>query len=206
MILLFIVQRSFPVAAAIAISGDDATGDPSDGGGSMIGGASRGSGRGSSRGSGRGSSRGSGRGSSRGSGSRGSGRGSSRVGGGPSSCGGSAGASRGGGGRGSDRRGGTGGIYGYSDSAPPTLGGDNKCPHCLCTPCVVSTSPSFLEGRAAPDGRNAHKRYPLYSNFWRVLNELGVWRHEEYLARKVLRTSVSDVREIMPTCVLNVRK
>ena len=158
----------------------------------MIGGASRGSGRGSSRGS-RGSSRGSGRGSSRG-------------GGGSASRGGSAGASRGGGGSGSGRRGGTGGIHGYSDSAPPTLGGDNKCPHCLCTPCVVSTSPSFLEGRAAPDGRNAHKRYPLYHNFWRVLSELGVWRHEEYLARKVLRTSVSDVREIMPTCVLNVRK
>ena len=40
------------------------------------------------------------------------------------------------------------------------------------------------------------------SQFWRVLNELGVWRHEEYLARKVLRTSVSDVREIMPTLSL----
>ena len=97
-----------------------------------------------------GASRGSGRGSSQGSGSRGSGRGSSRVGGGLASCGGSAGASRGGGGR--------GGIYRYSDSAPPTLGGDNKCPHYLCTPCVVSTSPSFLEGRAAPDGRETHIR------------------------------------------------
>ena len=159
----------------------------------MIGGASRGSGRGSSQGS---------SGSSRGSGSRGSGRGSSRVGVGSASRGGSAGASRGGGGSGSGRRGGTGGIHGYSDSAPPTLGGDNKCPHCLCTPCIVSTSPSFLEGRAAPDG-SAHKRYPLYHNLWGVLSELGVWRH---LARKVLRTSVSDVREIMPTCVLNVRK
>ena len=139
--------------------------------------------------------------------------GGGRRGGGPSSRGGSRGAGRGGdgtyrggGGRGSGRRGGRGGIYGYSDSAPPTLGGDDKCPHCLCTPCVVSTSPSFLEGRAAPDDRNAHKRFPLYRKFWRVMNELGVWRHEEYLARKVLRTSVSDVREIMPTCVLNVRK
>ena len=116
------------------------------------------------------------------------------------------GASRGGGGRGTGRRGGRGGIYGYSDSASPTLGGDDKCPHCLCTPCVVSRSPSFLEGTAAADGRNAHKRYPLYRKFWKVLNELGVWRHEEYLVRKVLRTSVSDVREIMPTCVLNVRR
>ena len=91
------------------------------------------------------------------------------------------GASRGGSGRGTGRRGGRGGIYRYSDSAPPTLGGDDKCPHCLCTPCAVSRSPSFLEGRAAADGRNAHKRYLLYRKFWKVLNELGVWRHEEYL-------------------------
>ena len=38
-----------------------------------------------------------------------------------------------------------------------------------------------------------------------MLNELGVWRHEEYLRRKELRTHVDDVREVMPDCVLNVR-
>ena len=91
------------------------------------------------------------RGRGTGTSSRGSGGGSSRGGGGPSSRGGSRGASRGGGGRGSGRRGGRGVIYGYSDSAPLTFGGNDKCPHCLCTPCVVSISPSFLEGRAAPD-------------------------------------------------------
>ena len=128
----------------------------------MIGGVvsvSRGCGTGTpSRGSGKGSSRGGGRG----------GTGTSSHGGSSSASSGDDGTySRGGasGGRGSGRRGGRGGIYGYSDSTRPTLGGDHKCPHCLCTPCVVSTSPSFLEGSAAPGGRNAHKRYPLFRKF-----------------------------------------
>ena len=42
--------------------------------------------------------------------------------------------------------------------------------------------------------------------FWRVLNELGVWRHEEYLERKALQTITDDVQEIVPeSCVLYVR-
>ena len=39
-----------------------------------------------------------------------------------------------------------------------------------------------------------------------VVFHLGVWRHDQYLARKALRTCVEDVREVMPTCVLNVRE
>ena len=38
------------------------------------------------------------------------------------------------------------------------------------------------------------------------INLLGVWRHEECLARKALQTTTDDVWEIMPeSCVLNVR-
>ena len=71
---------------------------------------------------------------------------------------------------------------------------------------MIANPPSFVVGRAAMNAHNAHKRYPLYRKFWRVLNELGVWRHERYLERKALWINVADVREIMPTCVLNVRK
>ena len=68
---------------------------------------------------------------------------------------------------------------------------------------MTSRPLTFLVGRAAEDARNAHKRYPLNRKFWRVLNDLGVWRHDQYLARKAC---VEDVREVMPTCVLNVRE
>ena len=71
---------------------------------------------------------------------------------------------------------------------------------------MTSRPLTFLVGRAAEDARNAHKRYPLYRKFWRVLNDLGVWWHDQYLARKARRTCVEDVREVMPTCVLNVRE
>ena len=61
-----------------------------------------------------------------------------------------------------------------------------------------ASPPAFLVGSASDDARNAHKRFPLYQKFWRVLNQLGVWRHEEYLERKALRITTYDVREIMP--------
>ena len=41
----------------------------------------------------------------------------------------------------------------------------------------------------------------MLPTFWRVLDDLGVWRHLEYILG--MRTSI-DVREIMPECVLNV--
>ena len=88
----------------------------------------------------------------------------------------------------------------------PILDGGSRCLYCFCRPCIIASPPAFLVGCASADARNAHKRLPLYRKFWRVLNELGVWRHEEYLERKALRTTTDDVQEIMPeSCVLNVR-
>ena len=84
-------------------------------------------------------------------------------------------------------------IYGYTDVAP-ILDGRSKCPYCFCRP----SPPAFLVGSASDDARNAHKRFPLYRKFWRVLNQLGMWRHEEYLERKALQITTYDVREIMP--------
>jgi len=54
--------------------------------------------------------------------------------------------------------------------------------------------------------RNAHKCFPLYRNFLRVLSELGQWRYPEYLERKALQTSIDDLRDIIPNCVSNVRE
>lgn len=89
----------------------------------------------------------------------------------------------------------------YTTSLHPVIGGPDACPHCFCSPCVVSNPPTFLFGSSAADLRNANKRYPLYEKFWRLLKELGLWRYEPYLVRKCARTIRTDVREIMPSCV-----
>ena len=88
-------------------------------------------------------------------------------------------------------------IYGYTDVAP-ILDGRSKCPYCFCRPCINASPLAFLVGSASDDARNTHKHFPLYRKFWRVLNQLGMWRHEEYLERKALRITTYDVREIMP--------
>ena len=88
-------------------------------------------------------------------------------------------------------------IYGYTDVAP-ILDGRSKCPYCFCRPCINASPLAFLVGSASDDARNTHKHFPLYRKFWRVLNQLGMWRHEEYLERKALRITTYDVWEIMP--------
>ena len=70
-----------------------------------------------------------------------------------------------------------------STDVAPILDGGSRCPHCFCRPCIIASPPVFLVGSASADARNAHKHFPLYRKFWRVLNELGMWRHEEYLER-----------------------
>ena len=40
--------------------------------------------------------------------------------------------------------------------------------------------------------------------FWRLLNDVGLWRDDEYLQRKEARTSIHDKREMMPRCVVIV--
>ena len=86
----------------------------------------------------------------------------------------------------------------------PELRGDNHCPSCLCTPCVIVLPPDFLKGSCDPHPANDEKRFQLYRKFWRLLNSLDVWRDEEYLQRKTRRTVRDDKREIMPACVIEV--
>ena len=96
---------------------------------------------------------------------------------------------------------------GYRQSrACPVLRGQNFCPHCLCSPCVIALPPEFLRGYCSPHPANDEKRYRLYRLFWALLSTLGVWRDEEYLQMKESRTSRDDRREIIPKCIITVSR
>ena len=45
---------------------------------------------------------------------------------------------------------------------------------------------------------------PLSKVFWRVLRQLGVWSHPLYLAYKATQTAISDVRDVVPECVIKL--
>ena len=86
----------------------------------------------------------------------------------------------------------------------PVLRGENHCPHCLCSPCVIANPPDFLRGFCSPHPANDEKRHRLYKMFWRLLRDVGLWMDDEYLARKERRTAMYDKREMIPTCVITV--
>ena len=96
---------------------------------------------------------------------------------------------------------------GYPGNRPfPVFGdgGDSSCPHCLCTPCIIQQPPEFLVGSSAPYEGNSVYRFRLYRRFWRLFQNIGLWRHEVYLRRKEIRTAREDPREILPLCVVKV--
>ena len=86
----------------------------------------------------------------------------------------------------------------------PVLCGQNFCPYCLCSPCVIALPPDFLRGSSGPHPANDEKRHRLYRLFWRLLKDLGLWRDDEYIQRKELRTTRDDKRDIIPKCVIMV--
>ena len=96
------------------------------------------------------------------------------------------------------------GIRGYDDNPPPDLKDDGFCIHCLFSPCIISSPPSFVTGQSGAHPRNNQHRYRLYRLFWKTLKELGLWRNQLYLARKRQVTHEDDPREIIPLCVVNV--
>ena len=95
---------------------------------------------------------------------------------------------------------------GYRDGFP-SLGGEEEhppCPHCFCGPCVIEMPPDFLMGSSAPHERNREQRYKLYQKFWRLMGELGLWKHAPYKRRKTQKTAEDDPREILPECIVKV--
>lgn len=94
---------------------------------------------------------------------------------------------------------------GYKENPQcPILRGENHCPYCLCAPCVILLPPDFLRGSAGQHPANDGKRQRLYRMFWRLLSDLGVWRDQEYLARKEARTTEHKKCEMIPRCVITV--
>ena len=65
------------------------------------------------------------------------------------------------------------------------LHGLNACGECLCAPCVIAAPPSYLKGSCGPHPANDNKRWELYKKFWGTLKDLGVWKAEEYLQKKI---------------------
>ena len=90
--------------------------------------------------------------------------------------------------------------------SPPVLNGDGHCECCFFAPCITLRPPEFLQGQSGPHVRNDRHRYRLYKQFWRTLNDLGLWKDEQYLLRKQAITLLADQREKMPTCVVRVSK
>ena len=86
----------------------------------------------------------------------------------------------------------------------PVLRGVNHCQYCFCAPCVIDLPPKFLKGSCDPHPANDEKRHRLYSLFWRMFSNLGMWRDEEYLQKKEGRTVRDDRRDIHPRCVIQV--
>ena len=70
--------------------------------------------------------------------------------------------------------------------------------------CIIVRHPSWLVGSSSHSLACMEKKYNLYRKFWRVLRQLGIWSHSLYLAYKATQTAVSDVRDIMPQCVITV--
>ena len=93
-----------------------------------------------------------------------------------------------------------------SAAAHPQLRDEPYCPHCLMGPCVIEMPPDFLVGNADANPGNLRKRFALYRKFWSLLQALGLWHDETYLLRKRAVTHQDDSRELMPLCVLTVRR
>ena len=94
--------------------------------------------------------------------------------------------------------------YGDGDPNPPSTGGDDVCPFCRLSPCIIAQPPNWLRGSAQASLNNITKRYKLYKKFWILLDQLGVWNDPYYLALKVTKTSINDRRDVMPSCIVTV--
>ena len=96
------------------------------------------------------------------------------------------------------------GYDGDNDPDPPSIEGDDVCPYCRLSPCIIARPPNWLRGSAPPNLGNMSKRFKLYKKFWTLLGQLGVWNDPHYLALKVTKTSIMDRREVMPECTVTV--
>lgn len=108
-------------------------------------------------------------------------------------------------------------INAYVEEISPTAGQDHNlggesCEYCLGTPCITSVAAEgklgFLRAYGQPRLQNISKRYKSYREYYKMLHKAGLWNNPVYVQRKYeLGLFVEDVREVMPSCVVNdVRK
>ena len=84
---------------------------------------------------------------------------------------------------------------------------ESECPHCLQGPCVTDRHFTWLGNGQTPSSANSAVRKSMYSKFWKVLANLGVWNDPRYISRKKEvggggEWIVIHRREVMPVCVL----
>ncbi len=66
---------------------------------------------------------------------------------------------------------------------PPPQEGDERCPHCLLTPCIVSdrNRQQWWEDRQYPPRlKNSEARKKHYRRFWTMLDRFGAFQKDEY--------------------------
>ena len=64
----------------------------------------------------------------------------------------------------------------------PSTGGDDVCPYCRLSPCIITRPPNWLRGSSQASLGNQAKRFCLYKKFWTLLGQLGLWNDPHYLA------------------------
>lgn len=92
-----------------------------------------------------------------------------------------------------------------------------RCPHCLCRPCI--TNEQFRQlwwptDPVPPRRRNSGLRKGLYRKFWTMLYHRGIWADPEYIERKRgaltldphLTNYVYHRRDIMPKCIVTLAR
>lgn len=62
----------------------------------------------------------------------------------------------------------------------PVLRGENHCPYCLRSPCVIIFPLDFPRGSCGQHPANYGKRQRLYKMFWRLLSDLRMYRSMEW--------------------------
>ena len=79
-----------------------------------------------------------------------------------------------------------------TDSIPPpplhSQCHDEECSYCFCGPCVTSVTFQQLcwPQQHMPHAANSRIRKQIYRKFWGLMANLGLWKDDRYLHRKLM--------------------
>lgn len=97
--------------------------------------------------------------------------------------------------------------HGEDPDENPIIQNDTECHYCFRDPCVTNMHFSWLGTGQEPCYENSCIRKTKYSNYWKVMTNLGAWKDPRYLRVKLDRANggewaVQHRREVMPVCIL----